>query len=668
MPKGGLRHQPPQPASFVDKGCLQMKTAVMTLLACAAAAAPASPHDKPGGGRLAPHDAAAAALLAKMTLAEKIGQMTQAEQGKLDLADIETYALGSVLSGGNADPATNSFADWREMYDQHQARALKTRLGIPILYGVDALHGHNNVVGAVVFPHNIGLGATRDPRLVEDIARATALEVRATGIQWAFAPCVAVPRDKRWGRTYEGYSEDPQVVAELGGAAVRGLQGDDPSDPRRVLACAKHFVGDGGSTWGTGVKDKKTGRRYPLDRGDTRIPEAELRSLHMRGYLTAIEAGVLTIMPSDSEWNGEKVGASHRLLTEILKDELGFEGFLISDYNAVEELPGTYGDQVRASVNAGMDMFMVPGRHRELHTTLTALVEQGAVPQARIDDAVRRILRVKLAMGLLDPARSPLADRGLEPVFGSAGHRALARRAVRESLVLLKNDSGTLPLAPTARRIHVAGRSADDMGRQCGGWTISWQGQPGPVTRGRTVLAAVRAAASSGTQVTFSQDGSGAEGADAAVIVVGEAPYAEFEGDREDIALEPADLETIARVAKTGVPVVVVVVSGRPLVLNAALEHADALVAAWLPGTEGDGVADVLFGRHPPAGKLPMSWPRTSAQAAMNVGDAGYDPQFPFGFGLSYPTAERLSTPASTATASDGSAGIASPDQPGAAR
>jgi beta-glucosidase len=617
-----------------------MKAAVVTALTSGLALLGAAgfANGRLAQRRLASHDTRADALLAKMTLDEKIGQMTQAEQDKLDLADIETYFLGSVLSGGNSDPAaTNTFAEWREMYDRHQARAQKTRLGIPILYGVDALHGHNNVVGAVVFPHNIGLGATRNARLVEDIARATALEVRATGIQWAFAPCVAVPRDKRWGRTYEGYSEDPQLVAELGGAAVRGLQGDDPSDPRRVAACAKHFVGDGGSAWGTGVRDKKTGQRYPLDRGDTRLSEDELRRLHLPGYLTAIEAGVLTIMPSDSEWNGEKVGASKRLLTDMLKGELGFEGFLISDYNAIEELPGTYADQIRASVNAGMDMFMVPGRHREFFTTLKTLVQDGAVAPSRVDDAVRRILRVKAAMGLLDPARSFLADRSLEPVFGGADHRALARRAVRESLVLLKNDGNTLPLPRAARRIHVAGRSADDMGRQCGGWTISWQGQSGAVTQGVTVLGAIRNAASPDTKVTFSADGTGAEGADAAVVVVGEGPYAEFQGDREDISLEPTDVETIARVAKTGVPVAVVVVAGRPVVLNGALDHADALVVAWLPGSEGDGVADVLFGAHAPEGKLPVSWPRLPAQATLNVGDAAYDPLFPFGYGLTYP-------------------------------
>jgi beta-glucosidase-like glycosyl hydrolase len=401
-------------------------------------------------GWLRANDARVEALLSRMTLEEKVGQMTQAEQDKLaDVRDIETYFLGSLLSGGSSDPKTNSFEDWRDMYDRYQSHALKTRLAIPILYGVDAVHGHNNVLGAVIFPHNIGLGATRDATLVEEVARATAREVRATGIQWAFAPCVTVPRDERWGRTYEGYAEDPQVVAELGAAAVRGLQGDDPAAPTSVLACVKHFAGDGGTIFGTGRVDAKSGQRNPLDRGDVRLSEAELKRIHMPGYRTAIDAGAMTIMPSYNSWNGEKASGSRRLLTDILKGELGFDGFLISDYDAIEELPGTYREQVKASVLAGMDMFMVSARYREFYTTLKGLVEDRSVPATRIDDAVRRILRVKVALGLLDERRSPLADRSLASSFGSTEHRALGRRAVRESLVLLKNDKHTLPLSKT---------------------------------------------------------------------------------------------------------------------------------------------------------------------------------------------------------------------------
>jgi beta-glucosidase len=582
-------------------------------------------------------DARARALLGTMTLDEKIGQMTQGEHPLKDEADVATYFLGSVLNGGSADPPTNGLQDWTDLYDRLQQRALTTRLRIPLLYGVDAVHGHNNVIGAVVFPHNIGLGATRDARLVEDIARATAEEVRATGIQWTFAPCVAVVRDERWGRTYESFSEDPQLVATLGEAAVRGLQGPNLDDPLRVLACAKHYVGDGGTAWGTGLPSKDApGGRFPLDQGDVRLSEADLRRIHLPGYVSAIAAGVGTIMPSYSSWNGEKSSGSHRLLTEILKQELGFDGFLISDYNALDQLPGDFRADVKQAVNAGMDMAMVPQRYREFFATLKSLVEAGEVPLARIDDAVLRILRVKLAMGLLDEGRSPLADRRLHARFGSPEHRELARRAVRQSLVLLKNERRALPLSRTARRIHVAGANADDIGRQAGGWTISWQGAAGPVTKGTTILEALRAGAGKATQVTYARDGAGAAGADVGVVVVGEAPYAEFFGDRADLALSADDRAAIAAVKRAGIPTVVVVVSGRPLILGDVADTADAIVAAWLPGSEGQGVADVLFGDYKPTGKLSFTWPRTMAQIPLNVGDSPYDPLYAFGFGLSY--------------------------------
>jgi beta-glucosidase len=615
--------------------------AVACSVALAAAAADAPIR------RLSSYDPEVKALLARMSLAEKIGQMTQAEQDKLvDLNDLETYSLGSLLSGGDSDPKTNSLQDWTDMYDRYQARAIKTRLGIPILYGVDAVHGHNNVEGAVVFPHNIGLGATRDAKLVEQIGRVTANEVRATGIQWTFAPCVAVVRDERWGRTYESFSEDPKLVAELGAAAVRGLQGSDLAEPTRVLACAKHYIGDGGTVWGTGRPDPGApGGRYPLDQGDVRLSEAELKELHAQGYITAIAAGAASIMPSYNSWNGEKCSGSKRLLTEILKGELGFEGFLISDYNAIDALPGDYRSQIKQSINAGMDMMMVPAKYREFYTTLKELAEKGDVPIARIDDAVTRILRAKAALGLLDAKRPQLADRKLHASFGSPEHRAVARQAVRESLVLLKNQKHVLPLATTAKRIHVAGRNADDLGNQCGGWTITWQGKKtsarygsvaGGPTRGTTILAAIRGAAGKATKVTYSEDGAGAAGADVGVVVVGETPYAEFFGDRADLSLAKEDLDAISSVKKAGIPVVVVLVSGRPMILGDALENADALVAAWLPGSEGEGVADVLFGAGKPTGKLPFTWPRSMAQIPINVGDQAYDPLFPYGFGLTY--------------------------------
>jgi beta-glucosidase len=503
----------------------------------AAQSRPSTPA-RTGPARLSVHDAQAKALLAKMTLEEKVGQMTQAQE-LADPSDVQTYFLGSLLSGGSFDPkAGNSLQAWTDMYDGWQKLAAQTRLKIPLLYGVDAVHGHNNVLGAVVFPHHIGLGATRDAKLVEEVERITAEEVRASGIQWTFAPCIAVARDERWGRTYESFSEDPALVAELGAAAVRGLQGPQLSqDPLRVLACAKHYVGDGGTTWGTGGRPGREG----LDQGDTRLSEEELRRIHLAGYPRAIAAGVGSIMVSYSRWNGERLSGDKHLLTDVLKDELGFEGFLISDYNALDQLPGDRRAQVKLSINAGMDMVMVPERYKEFYAALQDLAEKGEVPMSRIDDAVLRILRVKFAMGLMDPGQSVLADRSLQARFGSPEHRAVARRAVRESIVLLKNENKALPLARTAKRIFVAGKNADDIGSQCGGWTIDWQGKAGPITPGgTTILAAIKAAAP-GAQVSYAADGSGAAGADVGVVVVGERPYAEAAGDRVDLALDPED-------------------------------------------------------------------------------------------------------------------------------
>lgn len=571
-------------------------------------------------------------LLEQMTLAEKIGQMTQADQEFLqDPSDIETYFLGSLLSGGNSDPEEgNSLQAWTDMVDRYQRHALNTRLGIPLLYGVDAVHGHNNVLGAVIFPHNIGLGATRSPDLVEAVARITATEVRATGIHWTFAPSVAVPQDDRWGRTYEGFSEDPELVATLGAAAVRGLQGARLDDPRSVVACAKHFAGDGGTLPGTGVDGG-------LDQGNVLLEGPRFRQLHVAPYAPAIERGVATIMPSYSSFRGDKMSAHHEMLTEVLKDEMGFQGFLISDYRAVDQIDRDYKRAIEKSINAGMDMVMVPDRYQEFIRLLTELVEERRVSMSRIDDAVTRILRVKFAIGLMDRSRPPLADRSLHALVGSEGHRRVAREAVRQSVVLLKNRAGALPLSKASARIHVAGRAADDLGMQCGGWTIDWQGGTGAVTTGgTTILDAVRGAVGAGTEVTHSADGSGAEGADVGVVVIGERPYAEMMGDRTDLALDPEDLAAVRKVKEAGIPVVVVLLSGRPVLLDGVLDASDALLAAWLPGTEGQGVADVLFGDYAPTGKLSFTWPRSMDQLPINRGDEGYDPLFPFGFGLSY--------------------------------
>lgn len=576
-------------------------------------------------------------LLAQMTLAEKVGQMTQADISDLDPSEVATLYLGSVLSGGNSDPAAgNSLEAWTNLYNELQQQALQTRLGIPLLYGVDAVHGHNNVLGAVIFPHNIGLGATRNADLVEEIARITALEVRATGINWTFAPCITVPRDIRWGRTYEGFSEDPALVAELGAAAVRGYQHGGLDNPQSVLANAKHYLGDGGTVYGTGNFPNA-----PLDQGDMQLDEETMRRVHLAPYPPAIEEGVGSIMPSYSSWNGEKVSGSTYLLTDVLKGELGFEGFLVSDWNAIDQVyPDDYKTAIERSINAGMDMGMVTNQYRAFIQHLTELVEEGRVPMERIDDAVRRILRVKFAMGLMDSTRSHLADTSLQAQFGSDEHRAVARDAVRQSLVLLKNEGDVLPLSKTASRIYVAGKSADDIGNQSGGWTIEWQGASGEVTPGgTTILQAIRNAVGEETEVPYSADGSGAEGADVGILVVGETPYAEGVGDiRESaqLALSEEDVAAFNTMKAAGIPVVVVLVSGRPMIIGEVLDEADAFIAAWLPGTEGDGVADVLFGDYNPTGKLPYTWPRTAEQLPLSLDDEDADPLFAYGYGLSY--------------------------------
>jgi beta-glucosidase len=461
--------------------------------------------------------------------------------------------------------------------------------------------------------------------------------VRATGIQWTFAPCVTVPRDERWGRTYEGFGESPELAATLGAAAVRGFQRGDLSHPLSILACAKHYVGDGGTVIGTGSFGTGDGKKPLLDQGDTRLSEQELRRIHMPGYPAAVKAGVGSIMPSYSSWNGVKVSGSKQLLTDILKHELRFEGFLISDYNAIDQITKDYKQAIAVSVNAGMDMVMVPHRYREFFDLLVANVKEGAVPMSRIDDAVVRILRVKFAMGMMDKGRSQLADRKLHDTFGSAAHRQAARECVRASLVLLKNNRRALPLKKTARHIHVAGKSADDIGNQCGGWTIEWQGKSGDVTTGgTTILQAVRNAVSKGTRVTHSKDGTGAAGADVAVVVIGETPYAEMVGDREDLTLAAEDVAAVRNMKRAGIPVVAVLLSGRPMIIGQVLGECDAFVAAWLPGTEGQGVADVLFGDYRPTGKLSFTWPRSMAQIPINVGDRRYDPLFRYGFGLTF--------------------------------
>jgi beta-glucosidase len=559
-----------------------------------------------------------------MTLREKIGQMTQPDRGHLKgVEDVASYALGSVLSGGGSAPKDDSLSGWRKMISEYEDAARRTRLGIPLIYGIDAVHGHNNVKGAVIYPHQIGLGATRDAELVERVARATAEEVAATGIDWNFSPVLAASRDERWGRTYEAFGEVPELAVELGPAAIRGYQGPRLGQAQpSVLACAKHFAGDGGTQGGK-------------DRGDTIDPLPRFRELHVNQYEPAIRAGVGSVMVSYSSYQGIRMHARRDLVTDVLKGELGFRGFVVSDYEAVEQLPGSYEEQVAAALYAGVDMVMGAKSFVRFIDTLEKLVP-ARVPETRLDDAVTRILTVKCELGLFKPAAAP--DAELLAKFGGAEHREVAREAVRKSLVLLKNENGVLPLKTGQKRLHVAGKNADNLGNQCGGWTITWQGKSGAITTGTTILQGLREIAGPTTQVTHSLDGSGAAGADASIVVVGETPYAEYEGDRTNLALAPEDVSVIRNVKATKTPLVVVLVTGRPLILGSVLDDADAVVVAWLPGSEGGGVADVLFGRHAPTGKLPVSWPRNMADIPLNKGDSGAEPLFPFGHGLTFST------------------------------
>jgi beta-glucosidase len=582
-----------------------------------------------GASQFSAREAEAGALLARMTLDEKIGQMVQVDSSALkDKADVQTYFLGSVLSGGTSDPASgNTAQDWLKFVGEFQSHALQTRLKIPLLYGIDAVHGHNNVDGATVFPHHIGLGATHNPKLVELSERVTARECAGTGMRWAFAPCITVPQDPRWGRTYEGYGDAPKVVSPLGVGATIGLQGRQLSaDPTSVLACAKHYLGDGGT--GNGV-----------DQGNTICDEVMLRKVHLPPYRAAIKAGVGSIMASYNSWNGEKLHGQKHLLTDVLKGELDFRGFIVSDWAAIDQInTNNFKECIERSLNAGLDMIMIPNgagktnNYVEFITLLKELVAEGKVPQARIDDAVLRILRVKYQMGLFE---STAVDPALTASIGSAEHRAVARQCVRESLVVLKNEGRALPLAKNIKRLAVVGAAADDLGVQCGGWTVDWQTKPGMALRGATsILSAIRQTVSSETQVTFSPDGSELGNADAVIVVVGEPPYAEGAGDRKQLDLPEQDAALIAKAKAAGAPVVTVLLSGRPLILGPALQDSRAFVAAWLPGSEGQGVADVLFGDFKPTGKLPRIWPASNAHLRSDDRDA--KPLFKRGSGLTW--------------------------------
>ncbi|MFJ2788096.1 MULTISPECIES: glycoside hydrolase family 3 N-terminal domain-containing protein [unclassified Streptomyces] len=577
-------------------------------------------------------------LLPRMSLAEKVGQMTQAERNALrSPGDIAGHALGSLLSGGGSVPTPNTPEAWASMIDAFQLRTRATRFQIPLIYGVDAVHGHNNVVGATVMPHNIGIGAGRDPGLAARTGAVTAKEVRATGVPWDFAPCVCVTRDERWGRSYEAFGEDPALVTAME-TMIDGMQGArDGSDLDRadkVLTSAKHFVGDGGTAYGS----SSTGS-YTIDQGITRVTRAELEAVHLAPFAEAVRRGAGTVMPSYSSLDvlGDgrgpvKMHANAEMINGVLKDRMGFEGFVISDWQAIDQIPGDYASDVRTSVNAGLDMIMVPTNYREFTRTLTAEAEAGRVTAARIDDAVARILTQKFRLGLFE---KPYADRTNLPSVGSAAHRAVAREAAAKSQVLLKNEGPVLPLRP-GQKVYVAGSDADDLGNQAGGWTVSWQGASGRTTTGTTILEGMRRAAP-GADIAWSKDASAPTGGyDVGVVVVGETPYAEGIGDvgnGHDLELGAADKAAVDRVC-AAMPCAVLVVSGRPQLIGDRLPEIDALVASWLPGTEGDGVADVLYGRRPFTGRLPVTWPRSESQLPVNVGDERYDPQFPYGWGL----------------------------------
>ncbi|WP_083438405.1 glycoside hydrolase family 3 protein [Caldimonas brevitalea] len=602
-------------------------------------------------------------LVAAMTLEEKVGQMTQVEIQEVTPEEIRQYHIGSVLNGGGSFPKQDKGAavtDWLAVADALWAASMdpaKPRR-IPLIWGTDAVHGHNNVKGATIFPHNIGLGAARDPDLVARIGAATALEVARTGIDWVFAPTLAVVRDDRWGRSYEGYSEDPEIVVSYAGKMVEGLQGrlaQDAKANEKVVATAKHFVGDGGTDQGK-------------DQGVTRVTERDLLNVHARGYIPALEAGAQTVMASFNSWQdpsqGEgakafKMHGSRYLLTEALKQKMGFDGFVVSDWNGIGQVTTENSNATRncsnsdcpEAINAGIDMVMVPYRAdwKAFITNTIASVRKGEIAQERIDDAVRRILRVKLRAGLFDKP-TPSARLASREV-GSAEHRALAREAVRKSLVLLKNNGRVLPLARNAK-VLVAGKSANSLENQTGGWSLSWQGTGNANADfggGTTVWQAIQKIAPNAELDTSADGAKGSDAYDAAIVVIGETPYAEGVGDigrsktLELTKLRPEDLAVIEGLRAKGVKkIVTLLVSGRPLYVNKELNRSDAFVAAWLPGTEGDGVADVLFRAadgsvaHGFSGKLSFSWPKSACQTPLNRGDATYDPLYAYGYGLQY--------------------------------
>ncbi|HVZ29198.1 MAG TPA: exo 1,3/1,4-beta-D-glucan glucohydrolase [Asticcacaulis sp.] len=606
---------------------------------------PAWPALPPAGLVDAKTEARITEIMSHMTLEEKVGQTIQADITTIKPDDLKTYPLGSILAGGNSSPGGNERASpdaWLQLADDFWRASLArpSKAKVPLLFGIDAVHGHSNLVGAVIFPHNVGLGAMHDPSLIKKIGEVTADEMSLAGVDWTFAPTVAVSRDKRWGRSYESYSENPADVAAYSGEMVKGLQGDDGGrngvKPGHIMSTAKHFLGDGGTLNGQ-------------DQGDTQVSEADLANIHGAGYPPAIQAGVLSVMISFSSWNGEKMTGNKRLITGALKERMHFDGFAVTDWNAQGQVTGCSKEDCPIAMNAGVDMFMAPDSWKGLYANTLAEVKSGKIPMARLDDAVRRILRAKIKGGLFElGAPKDRALAGHWENLGSADHRAVARQAVRESLVLIKNQSHILPLKASAK-VLVAGDGADNIGKQSGGWTITWQGTGNANSdfpHGQSIFGGLKEAVeASGGTATLSADGSFTAKPDVAIVVIGEDPYAEFQGDRPNLDYKTgdrSDLELIKKLKAQGIPVVTVFLSGRPLWTNPYINASDAFVEAWLPGTEGGGIADVLIGdatgkaRNDFHGKLTFSWPKKANQGPLNYGATPYDPQFAYGYGLTY--------------------------------
>jgi len=578
-------------------------------------------------------------LLAQMSLAEKIGQMTQVELGSITPDAVASFAIGSVLSGGGGNPGDGTATAWRDGVEGYIAGSRRSRLGIPVIYGTDAVHGHNNVLDATIFPHNIGMGAAHDPALMRRSARAAALETAATGARWAFAPCLAVPQDIRWGRTYEGFSEQTELVAALGRAAVEGWHGDDLAT-NGVLACAKHYVGEGAMKWGTAGMHRLPwvdwwdgwGENWQIDQGDAPITEDELRRRHLPPFEAAISAGVLSVMACYGSWNDVRCHDHEYLLTDVLKGELGFEGFVVSDWMAIDQIDADFATCVQRSISAGIDMVMVPFDYERFISTATSLVEAGRLASARIDDAVARILRVKDRLGLLDPPAEPRVNHISLDLVGCDAHRALARSAAGASAVALV-DNDALPIRHDASVLG-AGVALDDVGISCGGWTITWDGGVGATTTGKTIADGLRSGIGSSGSFRYdakAQFATGSDRADYGVVTVHELPYVEGAGDCDDLSVPVEQLELVQRVRAVVDTLILVVVSGRPLLIEPLVEVADAIVAAWLPGSEADGISQALLGVIPFTGRLPVTWPRSVTQIGGGSASADEPEAWPVG-------------------------------------